>query len=122
MTDMPETPVDLYLLLRRCWSAETSSKWRLDNPARGQCNVTSLVVQDIFGGEILRTATGEAWHFYNRIGDRRWDLTISQFDLPIPFDDIPASRGEALAGTSIEQYQLLSDRVRHLRGCERNAG
>jgi hypothetical protein len=105
------TPVELYHVLRRCWSPETSSKWLPDNPARGQCSVTSLIVQDVFGGEILKTRIGPSWHFYNRIGETRWDLTVSQFDVPIPFDDLLASRDEVLADTSVEQYQLLSQRV-----------
>jgi hypothetical protein len=108
--------VELYQVLRRCWSVETSSKWLPDNPARGQCSVTSLVVQDIFGGEILKTPVGPFWHFYNRVGETRWDLTVSQFDAPIPFDDIPASREEALADTSVEQYQLLSRRIQETSG------
>ena len=110
--DRIATPIELYHVLRRCWSSETSSKWLLENPARGQCSVTSLVVQDIFGGEILKTRVGAFWHFYNRVDDKRWDLTVSQFDVPIPFDDLPASRDEVLADTSVEQYQLLSQRVR----------
>ena len=109
-----ETPSDLYHVLRRCWSTETGSKWLPDNPARGQCSVTSLVVHDVFGGEILKTRVGPFWHFYNRIGETRWDLTVSQFDVPIPFDDMPASRDEVLADTSVEQYELLAQRVRDL--------
>jgi hypothetical protein len=112
LSDRITTPIDLYQVLRRCWSVETSSKWLPENPARGQCSVTSLVVQDVFGGDILKTRVGPFWHFYNRIGNTRWDLTISQFDVPIPFDDLPAGRDEVLADTSPEQYQLLAHRVR----------
>jgi len=114
-----ETPVDLYHVLRRCWSVETGSKWLPDNPARGQCSVTSLVVHDVFGGEILKTRVGPYWHFYNRIGETRWDLTVSQFEVPIPFDDRPASRDEVLADTSVEQYELLSRRVEDFLNADR---
>ncbi|MEB9972481.1 hypothetical protein P4K82_12925 [Bacillus cereus] len=37
------------------WSIESSSKWTLNNPAMGQCGVTALVINDLFGGEILMT-------------------------------------------------------------------
>ena len=80
-------------------------------PATGQCSVTALVVNDVFGGEILKTRTTLGVHFYNRIGDRRWDLTISQFRQPIPFEDLPATREEAMADTSPKQYEALRSRL-----------
>jgi GNAT superfamily N-acetyltransferase len=51
------------------------------------------------------------WHFYNQIGARRWDLTMSQFETPIHYDDLPSTREEALSDTSPEQYRLLRQRV-----------
>jgi hypothetical protein len=61
--------------LRRAWSAESSSLWSEDHPARGQCPVTALVVHDRFGGEIRKTPTDEGPHFYNYADGRRYDLT-----------------------------------------------
>src|SRR3954453_2264275 len=106
----PLNPVALYEVLRRCWSAETGDKWLAENPARGQCSVTALVIQDILGGEILKADGDGAWHFYNRIAGRRWDLTMSQFDRPIGYDDLPSSRDEALSDTSPARYELLRRR------------
>jgi hypothetical protein len=79
---------------RESWSAETSGQWLPDNPALGQCNVTSLVIQDLFGGEILKTEAPGGWHFYNRIHGERYDMTASQFAAPIPYADIASSRDE----------------------------
>jgi hypothetical protein len=67
--------------------------------------------QDIFGGDILKTDVDGVWHFYNRIDGRRWDLTMSQFDKPIGYNDLPSGRDEALSDTSWEKYQLLRRRV-----------
>jgi hypothetical protein len=53
--------------LFKSWSLESSSKWSEDTPAKGQCGVTALVVNDIFGGEILKTKLADGWFFYNRI-------------------------------------------------------
>ncbi|MCT7376375.1 hypothetical protein N5A92_15175 [Chelativorans sp. EGI FJ00035] len=97
--------------LRSAWSAESSGKWSAENPASGQCSVTALVVQDLFGGEILKTETPAGSHFYNRIGGRRWDFTLSQFGRPILFDDTPSSRQEALADTTPAQYEALKARL-----------
>jgi GNAT superfamily N-acetyltransferase len=93
------------------WSVETGGRWLISNPARGQCSVTALVVQDILGGDILKTDVGGCWHFYNQIGARRWDLTISQFETPIRYDNLSSTREEALADTSPEQYRLLRQRI-----------
>jgi hypothetical protein len=101
-----------YDKLRAAWSTETGGKWRPDNPAAGQCSVTALVVQDALGGDILKTDIGGAWHFYNRIGRRRVDFTMSQFDSPIGYDDLPSNRQEAFDDTSVRQYELLRGLVR----------
>lgn len=37
--------------LYKSWSSDSSSKWSQDNPAKGQCGVTALVVNDVLGGE-----------------------------------------------------------------------
>ena len=101
------SPARLLPILRNCWSFETSDQWLPDNPARGQCNVTSLVVQDFCGGDILKTEAPGGWHFYNRVEGKRHDLTASQFAAPIPYADIVSTRAEALAGTELECYAAL---------------
>ena len=80
-------------------------------PRRGQCSVTSLVVQDLFGGEIAKTKLGGAWHFYNLINEERVDLTACQFDGPITYEDRPSTRVEALSDTSPLQYEALRRRL-----------
>ena len=106
-----QDPLALFEALKTAWSAGTSTRWTRDVPALGQCSVTALVVHDIFGGDILKTRTPQGIHFYNRIGPVRWDLTVSQFACPIPFEDLPASRAEAMADTSPEQYEALRSRL-----------
>jgi hypothetical protein len=105
------TPYDLYQTLKTAWSSESSASWSPENPAKGQCSVTPLVMQDIFGGSILKTKTYGGTHFYNMIDSVKWDMTVSQFDRPIPFEDRPATREEAMADTSEQQYQALKRRL-----------
>jgi hypothetical protein len=92
---------------RRAWSRASSSRWTPGNPALCQCSATALVVQGAFGGEILKTRVpfegGEAWHFYNRIGGRCFDVTAEQFAAPVTDEDLPASEAEALRDTSEPQ-------------------
>ncbi|MBQ1500256.1 MAG: hypothetical protein IIZ38_18260 [Sphingomonas sp.] len=97
--------------LERAWSIETSSKWLSDNPARGQCSVTALVVQGMLGGEIVKTEVDGAWHFYNLIDGERYDFSASQFPQAVFYADLPSDRDEAFSDTSYEQYLILRDRL-----------
>lgn len=113
---LPPDPDALRPLLPRAWSSASSSRWRPDNPACGQCSVTALLAQELFGGEILKTRIGSAWHFYNRINGVRHDLTESQFASPVAYDDAMSNRTDAMADTSPEQYAALRMRVLALAG------
>jgi len=82
------TLADIEAAIRASWSLDTAEEddgWTPDNPARGHCDVTCLVVHDIFGGEVLgadvflngRRIEGHMW---NRLpGGMEVDLTREQF-------------------------------------------
>ncbi len=109
------TPKELYRALRHVWASDTASppeSWEPQNPSKNHCSVTSLIVQDYFGGEILSTKTSGGTHFYNRIDGIKWDLTVVQFSEPEPYDDTLSSRELALSDTSPHRYQLLRERLR----------
>jgi hypothetical protein len=101
-------------ILNKCWSIDTSSKWTAENPARGQCSVTALVVNDIFSGEMMKTKVGDEWHYYNFIDNERVDFTASQFSEPIAYSDIKCKRVDACLDTDIKKFQLLSGEFRKL--------
>lgn len=82
------TLTEIERAIRASWSLDTADEddgWTPDNPARGQCDVTSLVVHDIFGGEILaadvfRDGERVEAHMWNRLpGGLELDLTREQF-------------------------------------------
>lgn len=104
-------PQDLQGVLYKAWSIKSSSKWTPENPALGQCGVTALVVNDLLGGDILKTQSSGGIHFYNRISGRRYDFTKSQFIVPIIYEDLPSSREEAFSDTNAEQYNYLKSSV-----------
>jgi hypothetical protein len=93
--------------LLKSWSLESARQWTAENPAAGQCNVTALLVHELFGGDLLKTRLPEGDHFYNRIGGRRYDFTESQFSLPITYADLPTSRAEAERGATIAELAAL---------------
>ena len=97
--------------VRASWSRKTARQWTPDNPAAGQCNVTAIVLQELASGDILKTRIGEFWHFYNRIGGERLDLTDCQFTTPIAYDDLPSAAEDAFKGVSEEEYQAMKQAV-----------
>lgn len=72
--------------LERAWCQDTSAtpdQWSPQNPARGQCAVTALIVQDTLGGILLRTIIEGESHYFNELPDgENVDLTLTQFDDP----------------------------------------
>ncbi|TGD96667.1 hypothetical protein EU555_23180 [Methylobacterium nonmethylotrophicum] len=115
-------PVQLRSIMRERWSIETSSLWLPENPARGQCDVTSLIVHDLCGGDILKNRAPDGWHFYNWANGERHDLTDSQFSFIIDYSDLLSRRDDALAGTALKQRMILRNRVvRRIEFCGVNA-
>jgi hypothetical protein len=96
--------------LLRSWSQNSSSLYTEKCPARGQCGVTSLVIQDNFGGEILKTQINNETHFYNRIKGEAIDFTASQFEQMPNYEDVTTSRYEAMSDTNESQYKYLKDK------------
>ncbi|WP_166702536.1 YunG family protein [Bacillus albus] len=101
----------IYEALMKSWSIETSTKWTSENPAKGQCGVTALVVQDINGGKIKKTKIGEEWHFYNFIDGQRFDFTETQFNGRLNYLDAESNREEAFADTNEKQYSILKKKI-----------
>jgi hypothetical protein len=70
--------------IRRSWNRETSDdpeRWSRRNPARGQCAVTAMIVQDFFGGELLCGYINLTPHYWNLLPDGcELDLTKDQFE------------------------------------------
>ncbi|MET9850821.1 hypothetical protein ACFZC6_45000 [Streptomyces ossamyceticus] len=83
--------LDLDRTLRVSWAADTCSPddraaWQPDNPAWGHCDITALIVHDVFGGELLvgevRLPEGvqRGFHWWNRLPSGiELDLTREQF-------------------------------------------
>jgi hypothetical protein len=71
------------------WKKETCAsglrdEWSEENPSLGQCAITSLIVNDYFGGKIMRCMASTGSHYYNLIDNELIDLTFEQFQGEIP--------------------------------------
>jgi hypothetical protein len=115
--------------LERVWDAGTSTDpdgWTSENPARGHCTVAVLLVQDEFGGRILRGLVGGLSHFWNRLPDGSdVDLTRDQF-VVWHVTDVEERSREYVLGTAREdglttrdRYATIIRRLADLRDVER---
>lgn len=109
---------DLKEALEKSWSKETSSdpkNWTPDNPAWGQCAVTALIIQDYFGGDLLRAAIeGIGSHYWNQLpNDSEIDLTKIQFltAVVIPPGETRAREYVLSYPATVKRYEILKQRV-----------
>jgi hypothetical protein len=118
------TPAELERAIRAAWGRDTSAdpgEWSETNPARGQCDVTALLVRELLGGEILianviRAGRRVERHAWNRLpSGLTVDLTREQFldgeafEAPVVQEPLALSR-------SSDRLDLLRARVRDALG------
>ena len=96
---------------------------KTNRPEIVQDSEVSLLIHDIFGGEILKTHNKKGWHFYNRINGERIDLTrsknVGQSEVNT-FEDIPSTPDETLNYFSGEDYSTFF--MRFVRAFEEAVG
>ncbi len=113
--------------LQSSWSKDTcfaGDEFSAENPARGQCVVSSLVIQDYFGGDLRRYKTfydgHEEMHYCNILADGTViDVTASQYQTPVTLEILPidlkghaSSRDKRLADDETRKhYELLKANV-----------
>ena len=116
--------------LQFSWAADTAfdtSEWSEENKARGQCVVSSLVIQDYLGGELVRYTIEEGdlheTHYANVLdGGVILDTTASQYIQPVTMRIKPVElknfasiREKRLADDSTrKRYEILKARVDQL--------
>lgn len=128
---MTFTLAQLEEAIRGAWSEDTASEdneWSPDNPSCGQCDITTLVVHDLLGGEVLAADVfldGERVeaHMWNRLASGlEVDLTREQFRAgQVLGDPTVRTRPATFEPTHpryhrYEQYLVLSERVRATLG------
>lgn len=103
-------------VLEQCWDRDTSatpSRWRRDRPSIGQCAITALLIQDCWGGELLRVMNHGESHYFNRLSDgTEVDLTRDQFDDWSPTQPEVRSRDYVLSfEQTVRRYTILLERI-----------
>lgn len=101
------------------WCSETAlGEWSPECPSQNQCAVTALIVQDYYGGDMLRCkmSSGDS-HYWNRLPNgTEEDTTEPQFefihDWPDKSNYIIRTRDYVLSFPStVIRYNLLKSRV-----------
>lgn len=111
----------LKLTIDQAWSAQTSAdraNWSESNRSYGQCAVTALVIQDFFGGKLLRVEasgpSGNVSHYYNQLRDGNVvDLTRKQFPEGTKFSSSQYREREYVLSypETASRYEILKDKV-----------
>ena len=109
--------------IRASWSVESCDptdveEWTPDNPSRGQCAVTALVVHDLLGGQLLEAevrnhdGSPQGFHYWNRLAGVDVDLTRSQFrDGEVVAEPQLIDRLPSAPWLAHEQYLAFRERV-----------
>lgn len=82
----------LYTLLEeKGWCEYTvyyKKMWKANKKCNGQCNATVLLIQEYFGGDIIKypnPSKDKPMHYFNRINGCDIDLTSEQFDTKLDY-------------------------------------
>ena len=128
---MTFTLAELEAAIRGAWTLDTadeSNDWTPENPSCGQCDVTTLVVHDLLGGDLLSADVfldGERVeaHMWNRLSSGvEIDLTREQFVRGEVIGEPRVGRRPAVFDAAhpryhrYEKYLVLSERVRTTLG------
>ena len=100
----------MYTALKRNLAPDSSRRLSSENQTNGQDGLISLLIHDVFGGEILKAHKKKDWHFYNRIDSERVDFTKSEIQEPVgvtKFEDIPSTPDETYDYFDHEDYSTF---------------
>ncbi|NND01893.1 MAG: hypothetical protein HKN91_03830 [Acidimicrobiia bacterium] len=105
------------------WSAATSAcadQWTKQNRARGQCDVSSFVLWEHAGGDLVLGQVfvdGELveHHYWNRIDGVDLDLTADQFSGEETIKEMTVVDSATLASNQDQMRQELATRIEILR-------
>lgn len=77
--------------------------WSEFNKCFGTCAITSLIINDYFGGEICKIHENGISHYFNLVENKIIDLISSQFNYEIDYKDYQI----------IDRQKILNDETKH---------
>jgi hypothetical protein len=109
--------------LEKTGELDKNQGFTTDAPADNHSSVISLLIYDIFGGEILKTHKKRGWHFYNRINGKVIDFTRAEKGKTsgtAHLEDIPSTPDEIHNYFDKEDYSTFF--MRFIRAFEETVG
>jgi len=104
-------------ILLECYSKDlcypkVQNEWHDNNKCFGMCAITSLIINDYFGGDICKIYVDGISHYYNLIEDNIIDLTSSQFNCDIDYKNYEITdREKILTDDTKHRYNVLKERL-----------
>lgn len=104
-------------ILYSCYSKELcypkiKENWTKKNKCLGMCAITTLIVNDYFGGEICKIHVDGISHYFNLVTSKIIDLISSQFECDINYNDYRiVDRKTILNDDTEKRYNLLKGKV-----------
>jgi hypothetical protein len=96
--------------LNAIWISKNEVREYGNLPLNDLSSLTSVLINNIFGGEILKKQYKNGWHFYNRINGERIDFTqaetINAAEI-ITTEDLPSSTEETYEYFEQEDYSTF---------------
>lgn len=87
-------------------------KWQENNKCFGMCAITSLIINDYFGGDICKIHVNNISHYFNFINGDIIDLTSSQFSFNIDYNNMEiVDREKMLNDNTKNRYDILKKRL-----------
>jgi hypothetical protein len=102
------TLAQLEQAIRDSWSletADTDNAWLPENPGCGQCDITSLVVHDLLGGELV---AAEVYLDGERVEAHMWNRLPSGIEVDLTRDQF--KRGEVIGEPRVRPRPVTVDR------------
>ncbi len=93
-----------------CYS-KFQDNWTKNNRCMGMCAITSLIVNDYFGGHIAKIYVDGVSHYFNLIENKIIDLTAKQFKHEIDYKNYQIiDRLKILNDNTNKRYNILKER------------
>lgn len=114
---VPSFYADLHGQVAAAWSVDTSAHVQWGEPGipaeSGQCAVTALLVQELFGGSLMRAVVNGESHYWNSVDGETVDFTRAQFALPLTFEGEAERERSYVLGfpATAARYDLLRSRL-----------
>lgn len=89
--------------------------WNEENKWLGMCAITSLIVNDFFGGNICKMYVNGNSHYFNLIDDGIIDLTAKQFENKIEYINYEIVKRERILTKDTKyRYNLLKNKLQSI--------